>query len=436
MMDERDDLHDFPDGLSLPFPGAEGCGPRIPNQNLLPRAMAVARGPRIPKQTRKEMPMADWRLQLTEDSLRRIRPAFPTLAERLAAYEDFYFPAGSKKALSGEETAPEQWTGQGFPESAALDIRQTQSPFSTLLCFYDTAGNEYTFSQAGMRHMRRTLPWQGHYHTHDYIEILLCLKGSFRQILLGEPRTFAAGEVVITDRNLEHADMLEGEADTAVLFLSLQADYLDQLLSSHGSQDDLQRFFFHALQRQRKDQSYIHLQPAPGPSPGRPPESAGDRAWRMQLSRLLEVLIEEDYSPGPGSEEIIRGSLIRLLSLLCRRYSTRLHSSDQESKERALLYELERYLRLHFATVTASELEEAFHYHRNFYNLLLQKYRGTTFREYLQDIRMQHAARLLKDTRFSVRDIALAAGYHNSSHFYHLFQRHFGVSPATYRADA
>ena len=76
--------------------------------------------------------MADWRLQLTEDSLRRIRPAFPTLAERLAAYEDFYFPADSKKALSGEETALEQWTGQGFPESAALDIRQTQSPFSTL----------------------------------------------------------------------------------------------------------------------------------------------------------------------------------------------------------------------------------------------------------------------------------------------------------------
>ena len=378
--------------------------------------------------------MADWRLQLTEDSLRRIRPAFPTLAERLAAYEDFYFPADSKKALSGEETAPEQWTGQGFPESAALDIRQTQSPFSTLLCFYDTAGNEYTFSRAGMRHMRRTLPWQGHYHTHDYIEILLCLKGSFRQILLGEPRTFAAGEVVITDRNLEHADMLEGEADTAVLFLSLQADYLDQLLSSHGSQDDLQRFFFHALQKQRKDQSYIHLQPAPGPSPGRPPESAGDRAWRMQLSRLLEVLIEEDYSPGPGSEEIIRGSLIRLLSLLCRQYSTRLHSSDQESKERALLYELERYLRLHFATVTASELEEAFHYHRNFYNLLLQKYRGTTFREYLQDIRMQHAVRLLKDTRFSVRDIALAAGYHNSSHFHHLFQRHFGMSLADFRA--
>ena len=149
----------------------------------------------------------------------------------------------------------------------------------------------------------------------------------------------------------------------------------------------------------------------------------------------METLVEEDYFPGPGSEDIIRGSLIRLLSLLCRQYSTRLHSSDQESKERALLYELERYLRLHFATVTAAELEEVFHYHRNFYNLLLQKYRETTFRDYLLDIRMRHAAELLKNTRLPVREVALAAGYHNSSHFYHLFERHFGVSPAIYRTD-
>lgn len=381
--------------------------------------------------------MADWRLQLTEDSLRRIRPTFPTLAERTAAYEDFYFPSLSGKSYTCEETTSAQSFGQSVPESAPLDIRRTQSPFSTLLCLYDTCGNEYTFSRAGMRHMRRSLPWQGHYHTHDYIEILLCLKGSFRQILLGEPRTFTAGEVVITDKNLEHADVLEGRADTAVLFLSLQGDYLDQLLSSYDAQDDLQRFFFRALQKQRKEQSYIHLQPDAGFSPARPLDAVRsdvrDLQFSLQLSRLLETLIEEDYFPGPGSEEIIRGSLIRLFSLLCRQYSTRLHSSDRESRERALLYELERYLRLHFATVTAAELEEVFHYHRNFYNLLLQKYRGTTFREYLLDLRMKYAAKLLRNTRLSVREIALAAGYHNSSHFYHLFERHFGVSPAQYR---
>ncbi len=451
--------------------------------------------------------MADWNLKLTEDALSRRHPIFPTLAERIAAYEDFYFPSVSRKALSREETAPTQDSRLSFPESAALDIRQIQSPFSTLLCFYDTEGNECTFSRAGMRRVRRILPWQGHYHTHDYIEILCVLKGSFQQILLGRHQTFSAGEFVITDKNLEHADVLDGGADTAVLFLAQQDDYLDQLLSSHDSQDDLQRFFFHALQKQRKEQSYIHLLPnaetsfspthtpvsgikrstapdsaadtgnrsilptpaadtgnrstpptpaadtgnrstPPGPAAdtgnrSTPPGPAADTGNRShaarfpdsapQLSRLLEILIEEDCFPGPGSEEIIRGSLIRLLSLLCRQYSVRLNTDHQESREHALLYELERYIRLHFATVTADELEKVFHYHRNYYNLLLQKYRKTTFREYLQDIRMKHAARLLKNTRLAVREIALAAGYHNSSHFYHLFERQFGISPSQYR---
>ena len=70
----------------------------------------------------------------------------------------------------------------------------------------------------------------------------------------------------------------------------------------------------------------------------------------------------------------------------------KLHSSDRESREKALLYELERYIRLHFATVTSRELETTFHYHRNYYNLLLQKYLGVSFQEYLQDIRMKQAA--------------------------------------------
>ena len=217
--------------------------------------------------------------------------------------------------------------------------------------------------------------------------------------------------------------VLAGDCDAIVLFLSLQDSYLDQLLSSYDHQDELQRFFFHALRRQRKEQSYLHLQPA---APLAPSHVSPNSPW--QLSRILETLIEEDYFPAEGSGEIIRGNLIRLLSLLCRRYSMKLHSSDRESREKALLYELERYIRLHFATVTSRELETTFHYHRNYYNLLLQKYLGVSFQEYLQDIRMKQAAGLLRSTRLPVRDIALAAGYHNSSHFHHLFQRHFGMS--------
>ena len=393
--------------------------------------------------------MADWKLELKEDILRRKYPVFPSLEERITAYEHFYFVSVSRVTTPPAEAGP----GQYAPDTMYPDIRAAESPFSTLLYLYDKDGNEYTFSRRGMRHIRRSLPWQGHYHTHDYIEIFYVIKGSFRQILLGEKQTFSAGDFAITDQNLSHADVVEGTEDTAVLFLSLQSDYLDRLLASYDPRNDLQRFLFRALLRQKKEQSYLHLQPAENtlpPSPGgffggacqAPPISSeapgafSDTAFtpfQKPLSEILETLVEEDYFPREGGQEIIQGNLIRLLSLLCRQYSIRLHSSDQESREKVLLYELERYIRLHPATVNARRLEEVFHYHRNYFNLLLQKYQGISFQNYVQKIRMKYAAGLLLGTRLPVREAALAAGWHNSSHFYHLFERHFGMSPSEYR---
>lgn len=177
--------------------------------------------------------MDNWKLELKEDLLRKSHPVYADLMERIAGYRTFY---------NGLDKVPEQ-APEPVPGSSLPDTRRSDWPFSTLLCLYDRSGNEYTFSRGGMRHMKRALPWQGHYHTHDYIEILYVAQGSFEQILLGERRKFLSGEFVITDRNLEHADVLSGEEDTAVLFLQLQADYLDRLLSSYDRDDDLLRFF-------------------------------------------------------------------------------------------------------------------------------------------------------------------------------------------------
>ena len=79
---------------------------------------------------------------------------------------------------------------------------------------------------------------------------------------------------------------------------------------------------------------------------------------------------QEDLERQIGYEHIRRGFLIRLLQRLCTDYSPVRHSTRQEGKEKALLYDLERYIRLHDADVTVSELEQVFHYHRNYFNLI------------------------------------------------------------------
>lgn len=338
------------------------------------------------------------------------------------------------EASKGPETPTELKAPQAPIEGHSTESRMMEGDFATLLCLYGSTGEEHSISRQGRHLSRNVLPRQGRYHKHQYIEVFYVIEGSFEQILLGEKRHFSQGEVVITDQNCEHADYINKE-DAAVLFLWLKPAFLDELLRSYEERDDLHRFLFHALDRQKREQSFLELKAENRTESGVSyrTESRQSHKTPEEMGALLEQLVAEDYGRRPGAEEIIRGCLIRLFHLLCTSYALQLHSSDQESKEKVLLYELERYIRLHAAEVTAATLEESFHYHRNYYNLLLRKYKGKSFREYVQEIRIRQAKELLLTTRLPLKQIAASVGYENTSFFYHLFERVEGVSPGELR---
>ncbi len=59
---------------------------------------------------------------------------------------------------------------------------------------------------------------------------------------------------------------------------------------------------------------------------------------------------------------------------------------------------------------------------------------NTTFKGYLNQLRLNEAARLLKETSRQITEIALAVGFNNVSHFNRLFKEEFKKSPREYRA--
>jgi AraC family cel operon transcriptional repressor len=63
----------------------------------------------------------------------------------------------------------------------------------------------------------------------------------------------------------------------------------------------------------------------------------------------------------------------------------------------------------------------------------LRQHMGTTPSALVNQIRMEHAARLLTGADLPVPDIAAACGLVNMSHFHALFRQHFGVTPRGYR---
>ena len=55
---------------------------------------------------------------------------------------------------------------------------------------------------------------------------------------------------------------------------------------------------------------------------------------------------------------------------------------------------------------------------------------GRTPTAYLNDLRLQHARRLLSESRLSVKEVARAVGIPNANYFARLFRRKFGSPPS------
>lgn len=60
---------------------------------------------------------------------------------------------------------------------------------------------------------------------------------------------------------------------------------------------------------------------------------------------------------------------------------------------------------------------------------------GVSMREYLARMRLERAARMIRDG-VKVEAVALEVGYRSKKNFYRQFRRRFGTTPALYRAAA
>lgn len=57
---------------------------------------------------------------------------------------------------------------------------------------------------------------------------------------------------------------------------------------------------------------------------------------------------------------------------------------------------------------------------------------GISTSEYIRNLRMEHASRLIKEGKINITQIAYAVGFNNQAHFSTVFKKHFGMSPTEY----
>lgn len=87
------------------------------------------------------------------------------------------------------------------------------------------------------------------------------------------------------------------------------------------------------------------------------------------------------------------------------------------------------------ADISLKRLSEEFHFSKNHIINLFRKEYGLTPIEYIKNVRLREAQRLLEATSKSASEIALECGFHDYSYFYKIFREKNGTSPLQWRSQ-
>lgn len=263
-------------------------------------------------------------------------------------------------------------------------------------------------------------------HTHNYIELGYVVKGTFRQRISEKDILFEEGDFCLIDKNCIHQDYLTDQ-DTIVLFFGIENAVFEEVMNAQVTTTKIASFLQTALMEQKDLQQFIRFHPMEN--------EEKTMLARSQMEACLSQLLTELYTNEIGSSLICKGLLLRIFHLLSTKYEFSLTKEQQGTMNWVVFEEVCQYIKTHYRNIRTQELMEQFHFQKDYFNRLIKKKTGMTYSEYLQNIRLCQAKKLLRDTNYSVSQIAEMVGYHNKGYFYKIFTEKYGMTPARYRKN-
>lgn len=78
-------------------------------------------------------------------------------------------------------------------------------------------------------------------------------------------------------------------------------------------------------------------------------------------------------------------------------------------------------------------LAQHFHYHPDYFAALFKKHTGMTLTGYTNQMRIEHAKRLLVNQNVSIKEAAYSSGFQDEKYFMRVFKRQEGITPLAYK---
>ncbi|MFL6676645.1 MAG: AraC family transcriptional regulator [Massilia sp.] len=261
-------------------------------------------------------------------------------------------------------------------------------------------------------------------HRHEYFQILVTLEGHARQTIGGAVRPVQPGTLTFVLPYRVHLVPLPAGSRFVVINFS-------------------QRFLRPDLDVDPLDLEDVPVSRVPELAPFLYQEymdfvlSGSDLAEaRTMLSQMLAENAERRF----GSLQILRGMLLQLIGLTCRRHEDQLlrlaNEKTRSACRRDALLRVTRYIRENLARdLNLTEAAATAFLSPNYLAHLLKNEVGKTFTDLVTERRMERAQELLANTPMRVAEVAHASGFPDEGYFTRRFRQWFGITPRQYREN-
>ncbi|OGF51358.1 MAG: hypothetical protein A2044_01715 [Candidatus Firestonebacteria bacterium GWA2_43_8] len=261
------------------------------------------------------------------------------------------------------------------------------------------------------------------YHNHEFFEFFFVSEGKFSHTLNGEERVVGKGDIVLMNPGYKHSFKPLGEqAET------IQAIFTPSFL---GVDTRL-------LKKTKGFLELIYLEPF---------YHEGFKMFRLAgvnelkvRSLLFEMLYEYGKKP-VGFEITLKAKLLELLIMLVRFYENEKSKTPEKkrlTKKAAAITESLAYIDSHFKEPLKLEdisMNKA-GLTKEYYCTVFKKITGRTFTEYITQLRIEEAKRLIVNEDIPISDVCFEAGFNDLSHFIKTFKFLTGKSPSNYRKSS
>ena len=253
-------------------------------------------------------------------------------------------------------------------------------------------------------------------HSHDFIEMAYVLHGRLTHEIEGKTVAMTEGDLLIMNRNVRHSVALCGQEDIMINFIMLP-EYFERSMKLAELEDSpMRRFFLSCILDTDNTPDYLLF----------------NVKEILPLRHLIENMIWSVKNDIPYKQTTNQLTMALLLRLL--QYHAGQVRSD--TPEYGLIWEVQRYIDRSYRDGSLEEAAEQLHYDYRWLSHEIIRKTGKTFTALMQERRLQQAVYLLKNTDYSVADVAGKTGYANLTFFYRIFRKAYGITPRQLRGQS